>query len=100
MPKLDITIPHKLPREEATRRIKTLLAEVKEKFVDKIENLEERWVGTVGNFNFTVMGFSVSGTLNVGESTVYLESKIPFAALLFKSTIEKKIREGATDLLA
>ena len=100
MSKLNITVPHKLSQDEALRRTKTLLGEVKTQFTNKIKDLSEQWNGNTGTFSFSVMGFSVSGTLVVKGSEVELSSNLPFAATFFKGKIESTIRERARSLLA
>ena len=65
MAKLNIVISHRLTEDEAVRRIKKLLGEVKTQFADKISNLCEEWDGNAGVFSFSAVGFFVSGTLIV-----------------------------------
>ena len=99
MPKINMTIVHKLSQDEALIRIKGLLGEVKTEFGDKVSNLKEDWNGYTGTFNFSAMGFKVSGVLTVHESRVDLAGNLPFAALPFKGKIETTIRERAEKLL-
>ncbi|MEE8131551.1 MAG: polyhydroxyalkanoic acid system family protein [Candidatus Paceibacterota bacterium] len=100
MPKLKMAVSHRLSQDEALRRIKTLLGDVKNQFADKISNLHEEWNGNTSRFSFSVMGFSVSGTLIVKLSEVELSGNLPFAAIFFKSKIEFTIKERAETLLA
>jgi hypothetical protein len=100
MPKLDMTVPHRLSQDKALRRIQGLLGEVKTQFADKISNLHEEWNGSSGNFSFSAMGFSVSGTLAVRPSEVELSGDLPLAAAFLKGKIEATIRERAETLLA
>lgn len=100
MPKLNMTVSHQLPQDEALRRIKSLLREVKTQFADKISNLNEQWDGNAGRFSFSAIGFSISGTLTVRDDEVELSGNLPFAAMFFKGTIESTIREKAEALLA
>jgi len=100
MPKLNMVVPHRLSQDEALRRIKGLLGEVKTQFTDKISDLREEWRGNTGEFSFSAMGFSVSGTLAVNPSEVKLSANLPFAAMFFKGRIESTIRERAEALLA
>lgn len=95
-----MSISHRLPQDEALRRIQGLLGDVKTQFADRISNLRENWKGNVGTFSFSAMGSSVSGTLTVNATGVVLESKLPFAALPFRGRIEATLRERATTLLA
>jgi len=100
MPSLEMSIPHKLPQEEALQRIKNLLSETKREHGDKIQNLQETWTGNTGNFSFKAQGFDIAGTLIVNPSSVELKGKIPFAVSLFKGQITKAINEKATQLLS
>jgi len=99
MPKLNMTVAHKLSQDEALLRIKGLLGEVKTEFAGKISNLKEDWSGNRGTFSFSAMGFGVSGVLTVHESRVELAGNLPFAALPFKGKVEATIRERAEKLL-
>ena len=99
MPKLDIAIPHGLTQDEAVKRIKELLNEVKAQFSGKISDLHEDWDENTGKFAFTAMGFPVSGTLTVHASQVEISGKLPFAAMLFKGKIEAAIKDRAETLL-
>lgn len=100
MPKLNMSVPHRLPQDEALNRIKRLLGQVKQQYADKISDLREDWEDNIGTFSFSAMGFSVLGTLNVTPSAVELTGNLPFAAGLFKGKIEQTIRERAAELLA
>ena len=100
MAKLNMAVSHRLTQDEALRRVKTLLGEVKTQFADKISDLHEEWNGNTGKFSFSAMGFSVSGTLTVNPSGVELSGNLPFAASFFKGKIEFTLRERAETLLA
>ena len=100
MPKLYMTITHHLSQDEALKRIKGLLGDVKTQFADKISDLRERWNGNAGGFSFSAKGLSVSGTLTVKPSEVELFGDLPFAATFFRGKIESTIRERAGRLLA
>ncbi|MGC9968321.1 MAG: polyhydroxyalkanoic acid system family protein [Minisyncoccia bacterium] len=95
-----LTIDHCLSQEEALRRVKLLLAEVKEQHADQIDALEEQWDGNQGTFRLSVKGCSVSGTLTVGQTYVELDGDIPFPASLARGKIAKIIREQARLRLA
>lgn len=99
MAKLDMIISHKLSEDEALKRIKGLLGEVRREYGDKITDLSEQWDGNKGFFSFSAMGFSISGSLIVRSSHIELFGKLPFAASFFKGRIETTIRERANALL-
>lgn len=100
MPSLEISIPHKLTKEEARRRIQELLPKMKKDYGDQIKDLHEEWANDTGVFSFSVMGFAVSGTLTVNDSSVDLDGNLPFAAAFFKGKIKSVIEEKAQQVLA
>lgn len=100
MPRLNMSVSHRLSQDEALKRTQSLFGEVKTQFADKISNLHEEWNGSSGNFSFSAMGFSVSGTLTVKPSEVELSGDLPLAAAFLKGKIEATIRERAETLLA
>lgn len=99
MPKLNISVPHKLSREEAAERIKGLLSQMKSEYGDNIKDLNEDWRGDSCRFSFSVMGSSITGTLDILSDEVHINGDLPFAASFFKGKIEETIREKASDLL-
>lgn len=99
MSKLDVSIPHELPKEEALTRIKTLLADLQEEQKDKIRGVKEDWNGNVGNFSFNAKGFDVSGSITVADDHVNVQGDLPFMLSFFKDTIGNVIKEKAGNLL-
>ena len=100
MSNLKMSIPHSLPEEEALKRIKALLGNLKEEQKDLIENVNEQWDGNSGNFNFTAKGFDLSGTIDVKPESVDIDADLPFALTFFKGMIKNVIDEKARELLS
>lgn len=100
MASIEMSIPHKLSQQEARRRIQELLPKMKSDYADQIKDLQEEWNDNTGRFSFSIMGFAVSGTLTVNESTVDLDGNLPFAAAFFKGKIKSVIQEKAEQILA
>lgn len=99
MSKLNLNIPHELPKEEALDRIKKLLGNLKEEQKDTISNVKENWQGDAGDFSFKAKGFDLAGNIKVNDSNVEINSDLPFAVSFFKGMISSVITEKATTLL-
>jgi len=99
MAKLDLTIPHALPQEEALRRIKGLIKNLQEEKKDMITDVSEQWNGNEGEFRFSAKGYELSGNLKVEEKAVIINGQLPFALSFFKGMISQAIREKAGELL-
>ncbi|RYF99585.1 MAG: hypothetical protein EOO02_16635 [Chitinophagaceae bacterium] len=100
MSKLDISVPHSLPRDEAQAKIKNLLASLQQEHKDTIQGVTEEWNGYEGKFSFKVKGMEVAGLLSVEPDHVRLESDLPFMVSFFKDTIANIIKDRAGKLLA
>lgn len=99
MPKMTVTIPHNLPRDEALRRLKRLLEQLRAEHADRISAVQEQWEDSTGRFRLTVMGMHVSGTIHVDDSHARLDGSLPFSAVFFRSQIEQTIRQTALRVL-
>jgi hypothetical protein len=87
---LVITIPHKLGKEEALRRVKPALAKASESFpVLKVE--EEIWSGDRLNFRVRALGQVASGNVQVGDDNVRLEVTLPWLLHKFGEAVQKAI---------
>jgi hypothetical protein len=93
MPGIKMSIAHSQPAEEALKRIKAGIDEMKTRFADKISDLQEDWNGNTCKFSLLVRGFSGSGTMIVKPSDIEISGDLPFPAIFFKDKIESAIRE-------
>ncbi len=100
MSKLNLSIPHQLSQEEALTRIKNLLKNLKEEQAGTISNIKEEWNDTGGNFEFSAMGFDLSGNILVNPFSVDIEAEVPFAVSMFSGTIKNIITQKASELLS
>jgi putative polyhydroxyalkanoic acid system protein len=100
MPKMKLSVAHSLGAEEARKRIAGLVSDVRNQFGGKVTDLEESWAGNIGTFRFRVMGFAVTGRLEVQAAVILIEIDFPLAALPFKSRVENEILTHARELLA
>lgn len=100
MAKLDITIPHSLPPQEALTRIQGLLAKLQREQKDTISNISEKWNGNEGEFSFSAKGFDLSGKIKVEENLISINGQLPFALSFFKSKISQAIKKEAGELLS
>ena len=99
MPKLSISVPHSLSKEEATSRLKGFLERVRSRYGDQVSDLQEQWGESSGNFSFKTYGFNVKGSVVVFPTEVVVDGDLPFAAMMFKGKVEQTIRENLERLL-
>jgi hypothetical protein len=99
MPKIALDISHSIGQTEARRRLEKALAASQVKFRDQLKDFKEEWLDHTCSFGFSAMGMAISGTIAVEQECVRLAAQLPFAAMLFKGTIESRIRQEAERLL-
>jgi hypothetical protein len=65
MPKMTASIPHRLTRTEAKRRIQEQLGTVRREFARHLHDVHESWTGDRLDFSLRALGQSITDRLNV-----------------------------------
>jgi hypothetical protein len=87
---LVVSIPHKLGKDEALRRIKPALGKASSSFpVLTVE--EEVWSGDSMTFRVRALGQIAAGKVDVGEQAVRLEVTLPWLLHKFAEVVHKTI---------
>ena len=87
---LVVTLPHKLGKDEALRRVKPALSKASSSFpVLNVE--EETWSGDRMIFRVRVLGQVAAGSVDVGEDNVRLEVTLPWLLHKFAEAVQKTI---------
>ena len=95
---LIVSIPHRLGREEATRRLKTGLTRAASSIpVLKVD--EERWEENRMVFRIRALGQAASGHLDVADDHVQLEVTLPWLLQRFAEVAQVAIRNRGNLLL-
>ena len=93
-----VSIPHRLGKEEALRRLKPGLSGAARTFpVLKVD--EEIWSGDRLTFRVRALGQSASGTVDVAEDHVRLEATLPWLLQKFAEVAQATIRSRGKLLL-
>src|SRR5579864_9115567 len=95
---LIVSIPHRLGREQASRRLKVgLKRTITSVPVPQID--EERWEGDRLFFGVRALGQAASGRLDVGEDYVRLEVNLPWLLQRFAKAAQVAIKNRGSLLL-
>jgi hypothetical protein len=95
---LVVSIPHRLGREEAVRRLKTGLGRAAASIpVMQVE--EERWSGDSMNFRIRALGQIASGQVDVGDDQVRVEVVLPWLLQRFAEMAQATIKKRGQLLL-
>jgi hypothetical protein len=83
---LTVSIPHRLGKAEAVRRLKSGLSSVKTDFASFFTVQEETWAGDTLTFKISAVGTQASGTIDVRDDHVLMELQLPW---LLHQIVEK-----------
>jgi Putative polyhydroxyalkanoic acid system protein (PHA_gran_rgn) len=75
---LTVTIPHRLGKAEAVRRLKSGMSSVQSDFRHIFTVQEETWVGDSMTFRISALGQEASGVIDVREDDVQLQVQLPW----------------------
>jgi hypothetical protein len=95
---LVVSIPHKLGREEAMRRLKTGLTRAASS-VPMLSVDEERWEDNRMIFRVRALGQAATGHLDVDDTHVRLEVTLPWLLQRFAEVAQIAIRNRGNLLL-
>ena len=95
---LIVSIPHRLGREEATRRLKTGLTRAAAS-VPVLKVDEERWEDNRMIFRVRALGQAASGHLDVADDHVRVEVTLPWLLQRFAEVAQAAIKNRGNLLL-
>jgi len=95
---LVVSIPHRLGREEATRRLKVGLTRAASN-IPLLKVDEERWQDNQMFFRVRALGQAASGHIDVADDHVRLEVVLPWLLQRFAEVAQIAIRNRGTLLL-
>jgi hypothetical protein len=96
---LVVSIPHRLGKDEAIRRIKYGLGRANTEFGQLVAIDEETWNGDAVTFRVRALGQTAAGTIHVEEQVMRLEVALPWLLAKLSSRFVPTIQNKATLLL-
>jgi hypothetical protein len=95
---LVVSIPHRLGKDEALRRLKNGLGSASTNFGHVFKIQEEIWTGPHLQYRISALG-QASGSIDVAEDYVRLEVFLPWLLAKLAETVQPLIRKEGTLLL-
>jgi hypothetical protein len=96
---LVVSIPHRLGRQEAARRLKDGLGRARTNFGHLMTIDDESWNGDRLSFRLRALGQSASGVIDVQEDHLRLEVSLPWLLAKISEKLVPAIRREGTLLL-
>jgi Putative polyhydroxyalkanoic acid system protein (PHA_gran_rgn) len=96
---LVVSIPHRLGKEEAARRLKVGIGNARSRLGHVLTVQEETWTGDHLQFRLAALGQAASGGIDVADDHVRLEVVLPWLLAMIAETIQPLIRKEGTLML-
>ena len=101
MPKISLSLPHHLGKEEAIKRVHAAIEAERKARVNIVNNVTENWVGDDHvDFTMTIFSYAIEGTLDVKEESVDVVLSLPLVATMMTGMIENQLRQEISGFLA
>jgi hypothetical protein len=94
-----VTIPHRLTKEEAVRRLKKGFGDVRSAVGEKFVVLTDDWAGDHLDFRASLLGQTTTGTVDVGEHSVRLEIQLPWMLALLANKAKTIVQKQGQRML-
>src|SRR5687767_14011480 len=94
-----VSVPHRLGREEAVRRLKAGLARAGQQFAGILTISEQNWTGDRLSFNAGALGQRASGTIDVQDDQVVIAVTLPWLLARIAERLAPAIRRESVLML-
>ena len=96
---IDVSIPHRLGRDEARTRLKDGAARIRAQFGGQAADVQETWQDYHADFKFSTMGQSITGRIDVEDELLKLSVDVPWMLAMLADKIRGKIETEGRKLL-
>ena len=94
-----IAIPHRVSRQEATQRLQSGFADFRKQYASNLAQMEDRWTGDHMDFKATAFGQSITGRIDVRDSSVDVEVDLPWLFAVLAEKIKGQLQQAGQTLL-
>ena len=92
-----VSVPHNTDKETARRKVEARLHQLLAQYKHYLSDSEHRWEGDRLVFTGSAKGFKANGTVEVTDSEVIIDGKLPLIARPFEPRIKSTNEEPAVD---
>jgi hypothetical protein len=96
---LVVSIPHRLGRQEAKRRLDGGIARLRPELAGLVSALDYSWDQDRLNFHASAMWQTITGAIEVLDDAIRIEIDLPWMMQLLADTIAKRVRGHGVAML-
>ena len=92
---MHIAVDHKTTKQNARATLERKILQLLAQFGDRADDVEHHWAGDTLRFKGKARGFTVEGTVEVTDTAVIVDGKLPLLARPFESRIRQTVEREA-----
>ncbi len=90
-----IAVPHNTTREKARKVVETRLKALHSQYGHYANDLDHNWQGDTLHVAFKTKGMNIKGTIEITDTDMILDGKVPLIAKPFESRIRSTVEREA-----
>jgi len=95
-----IVIPHHTDKADARRKVEARMQDLLAQHGHYLSEINQQWEGDRLVFSGTAKGFKANGSVEITDSEVILDGKLPLIAKPFESRIKSTVEREAAAMFA
>jgi hypothetical protein len=95
-----VTVPHNTDKATARRKVDARLQQLLGQYGSYLSNVDQRWDGDTLVFSGSARGFKANGTVEVTDTDVIIDGKLPLIAKPFESRIRSTLEREAAAMFS
>jgi len=95
-----VTVPHNTDKATARRKVDARLQQLLAQYGHYLSDVDQRWDGDTLTFSGSARGFKAHGTIEVTDSDVIVDGKLPLIARPFESRIRGTVERETAAMFA
>jgi hypothetical protein len=97
---MQVTVPHHTDKATARRKIDERIAQLFGQYAHYLNESSHQWEGDRLVFAGTAKGFKASGTIEITDTEVIIDGKLPLIARPFEPRVKSTIEREAASMFA
>ena len=93
-----VTVPHNTDKATARRIVDARLQQLLGQYGSYLGEIDQRWEGDRLVFSGSARGFKANGTVDITDTEVIIDGKLPLIARPFESRVKSTIEREAASM--
>ena len=90
-----VTVPHNTTKTEAKQKVEKRLDDLQRQYGHYASDIQKNWDGDRLDFEVKARGFTGKGTVEITDSEVIIDGKLPLIAKPFEPRIKSTLEQEA-----